>query len=317
LRVFFSLIVLKQKRILKISKTLVSHDDSTRRAILTGHASIIIDRTSKPTPNTRRAVARIRATHERKNTTTARKKQTRTKETKVTTFDRKKKKKVLREEVASSNESALAKVIANKKSVTSEEIVETIRNATFGELRMCFPLVFDGNVTSSNNKEWLKAVFTRKMVTDTAYEFVPRSKYSSTNRLKKRKEREEAMNSDINNATLKKNEYTTTSIPPPLPQDEDRIVVFRVEVGHQEQGEQHQRNDNARGYNVTGANTNDDYADEEAKQLSSFFTPTRRIPPFRRLRELDCKRMRKYKEMQKQINAKRRREKHTHACKER
>ena len=272
MRVFFSLIVLKQKRILKISKTLVSHDDSTRRAILTGHASIIIDRTSKPTPNTRRAVARIRATHERKNTTTARKKQTRTKETKVTTFDRKKKKKVLREEVASSNESALAKVIANKKSVTSEEIVETIRNATFGELRMCFPLVFDGNVTSSNNKEWLKAVFTRKMVTDTAYEFVPRSKYSSTNRLKKRKEREEAMNSDINNATLKKNEYTTTSIPPPLPQDEDRIVVFRVEVGHQEQGEQHQRNDNARGYNVTGANTNDDDADEEAKQLSSFFT---------------------------------------------
>tara|TARA_B100000519_G_scaffold197558_1_gene205565 strand:- start:2401 stop:2688 length:288 start_codon:yes stop_codon:yes gene_type:complete len=80
------------------------------------------------------------------------------------------------------------------------------------------------------------------------------------------------MNSDINNATLKKNECTTTSIPPPLPQDEDRIVVFRVEVGHQEQGEQHQRNDNARGYNVTGANTNDDYADEEAKQLSSFFT---------------------------------------------
>ena len=234
---------------------------------------IIIDRTSKPTPNTRRAVARIRATHERKNTTTTtRKKQTRAKkETKGTTFDRKKKKKVLREEVASSNESALAKVIANKKSVTSEEIVETIRNATFGELRMCFPLVFDGNVTSSNNKEWLQAVFTRKMVTDTAYEFVPRSKYSSTNRLKKRKEREEAMNSDINNATLKKNEYTTTSIPP-LPQDEDRIVVFTVEVGHQEQGEQHQRNDNARGYNVTGANTNDDDADEEAKQLSSFFT---------------------------------------------
>ena len=109
---------------------------------------------------------------------------------------------------------------------------------------MCFPLVFDGNVTSSNNKEWLQAVFTRKMVTDTAYEFVPRSKYSSTNRLKKRKEREEAMNSDINNATLKKNEYTTTSIPP-LPQDEDQIVVFTVEVGHQEQGEQHQRNDNA------------------------------------------------------------------------
>ena len=136
---------------------------------------------------------------------------------------------------------------------------------------MCFPLVFDGNVTSSNNKEWLQAVFTRKMVTDTAYEFVPRSKYSSTNRLKKRKEREEAMNSDINNATLKKNEYTTTSIPP-LPQDEDRIVVFTVEVGHQEQGEQHQRNDNARGYNVTGANTNDDDADEEAQQLSSFFT---------------------------------------------
>ena len=284
MRVFFSLIVLKQKRILKISKTLVSHDDSTRRAILTGHASIIIDRTSKPTPNTRRAVARIRATHERKNTTTARKKQTRTKETKVTTFDRKKKKKVLREEVASSNESALAKVIANKKSVTSEENVETIRNATFGELRMCFPLVFDGNVTSSNNKEWLKAVFTRKMVTDTAYEFVPRSKYSSTNRLKKRKEREEAMNSDINNATLKKNEYTTTSIPPlPPGEDEDRNeeryedmkkVVFTVEVGHQEQGEQHQRNDNVCGYNVTGANTNDDYADEEAKQLSSFFTNT-------------------------------------------
>ncbi len=189
---------------------------------------------------------------------------------------------------------------------------------------MCFPLVFDGNVTSSNNKEWLKAVFTRKMVTDTAYEFVPRSKYSSTNRLKKRKEREEAMNSDINNATLKKNEYTTTSIPPlPPGEDEDRNeeryedmkkVVFTVEVGHQEQGEQHQRNDNARGYNVTGANTNDDYADEEAKQLSSFFT---NAYPFRRLWELDCKRMRKYKEMQKQTNAKRRRETHTHACKER
>ena len=69
--------------------------------------------------------------------------------------------------------SALAgEVIANKEdSPSNEVIVETIESATFGELRTCFPLVFDGKLTSSNNKEWLKAVFKRKMVTDKTYEF--------------------------------------------------------------------------------------------------------------------------------------------------
>ncbi|CAL6414512.1 unnamed protein product [Bathycoccus prasinos] len=62
-----------------------------------------------------------------------------------------------------SNESALAKVIANRYSASNEVIVETIESATFGELRMCFPLVFDGKLTSSNNKEWLKAVFKKEM----------------------------------------------------------------------------------------------------------------------------------------------------------
>jgi hypothetical protein len=62
-----------------------------------------------------------------------------------------------------SDESALAKVIANRDSASNEVIVETIESATFGELRTCFPLVFDGKLTSSNNKEWLKAVFKKEM----------------------------------------------------------------------------------------------------------------------------------------------------------
>ena len=58
---------------------------------------------------------------------------------------------------------ALAKVIANRDSASNEVIVEIIESATFGELRTCFPLVFDGKLTSSNNKEWLKAVFKKEM----------------------------------------------------------------------------------------------------------------------------------------------------------
>ncbi len=85
---------------------------------------------------------------------------------------------------------ALAKVIANRDSASNEVIVEIIESATFGELRTCFPLVFDGKLTSSNNKEWLKAVFKRKMVTDKTYEFVPRTRYSSKNRLNKKKKTE-------------------------------------------------------------------------------------------------------------------------------
>jgi len=103
-----------------------------------------------------------------------------------------------------SDESALAKVIANRDSASNEVIVETIESATFGELRTCFPLVFDGKLTSANNKEWLKAMFTRKMVTDKTYEFVPRTS-SSKNRLKAKT----AKTAKTNNTNKKKSDEST------------------------------------------------------------------------------------------------------------
>ena len=143
------------------------------------------NRTSDPTPNTRRAVAKIHALQKAKGKEEKKTKMKTTSTTAATTTNTKntnKKKK---------DESALAKVIANKEdSPSNEVIVETIESATFGELRTCFPLVFDGKLTSSNNKEWLKAVFKRKMVTDKTYEFVPRTRYSSKNRLNKKKKTE-------------------------------------------------------------------------------------------------------------------------------
>ena len=143
------------------------------------------NRISDPTPNTRRAVAKIHALQKAKGKEEKKTKMKTTSTTAATTTNTKntnKKKK---------DESALAKVIANKEdSPSNEVIVETIESATFGELRTCFPLVFDGKLTSSNNKEWLKAVFKRKMVTDKTYEFVPRTRYSSKNRLNKKKKTE-------------------------------------------------------------------------------------------------------------------------------
>ena len=132
----------------------------------------IKNRTSDPTPNTRRAVAKIHALQKAKGKEEKKTKMKTTSTTAATTTNTK-------------------NINKNKEdSPSNEVIVETIESATFGELRTCFPLVFDGKLTSSNNKKWLKAVFKRKMVTDKTYEFVPRTRYSSKNRLNKKKKTE-------------------------------------------------------------------------------------------------------------------------------
>ena len=130
-----------------------------------------------------------------------------------------------------SDESALAKVIANRDSASNEVIVETIESATFGELRTCFPLVFDGKVTNANNKEWLKAMFTRKMVTDKTYEFVPRTRYPSKNRLK-------AKTAKTNNTNKKKSDESAlakvissiSTIPSAIHSYFDRYSRFPISV---------------------------------------------------------------------------------------
>ena len=194
------------------------------------------------------------------------------------------------------DESALAKVIANKEdSPSNEVIVETIESATFGELRTCFPLVFDGKLTSSNNKEWLKAVFKRKMVTDKTYEFVPRTRYSSKNRLSKKKiqkttkeiEKEEVTITKSENVPLKESVIGTTIPPSPSTKmieeegdDEEpnvkKEVVFSVEVAPRE--EQDEENGRVHETIVTNAKINvsevEPKDEDDARKLSSIFTNT-------------------------------------------
>jgi hypothetical protein len=165
-------------------------------------------------------------------------------------------------------------------------IVETIESATFGELRTCFPLVFDGKLTSSNNKEWLKAVFKRKMVTDKTYEFVPRTRYSSKNRLNKKKKTEGEGEEQEQEATNASTENTFSRYPKECAQktpltpleDENREeeelkkeVVFSIEVARLE--EQPRGNENVNETIATDANTtaNDKH---KMRELSSFFTKT-------------------------------------------
>lgn len=233
------------------------------------------NRTSDPTPNTRRAVAKIHALQKAKGKEEKKKKMKTTSTTAATTTNTKntnKKKK---------DESALAKVIANKEDFPSNEvIVETIESATFGELRTCFPLVFDGKLTSSNNKEWLKAVFKRKMVTDKTYEFVPRTRYSSKNRLNKKKKTEgegeeqeqEATNASTENTFLKQ-KTPLTSLEDENREEEDlkKEVVFSIEVARLE--EQPRGNENVNETIATDANAtaNDEH---KMRELSSFFTKT-------------------------------------------
>ena len=235
------------------------------------------NRTSDPTPNTRRAVAKIHALQKAKGkeekTTKLKTTSTTAATTKNTKNTNKKKK----------DESALAKVIANKEdSFSNEVIVETIESATFGELRTCFPLVFDGKLTSSNNKEWLKAVFKRKMVTDKTYEFVPRTRYSSKNRLNKKKKTEgeveeqeqEATNASTENTFLKCAQKTPlTPLEDENREEEDlkKEVVFSIEVARLE--EQPRGNENVNETIATDANTtaNDEH---KMRELSSFFTKT-------------------------------------------
>lgn len=239
------------------------------------------NRTSDPTPNTRRAVAKIRALQKAKGKEEKKTKMKTTSTTAATTTNTKntnKKKK---------DESALAKVIANKEdSPSNEVIVETIESATFGELRTCFPLVFDGKLTSSNNKEWLKAVFKRKMVTDKTYEFVPRTRYSSKNRLNKKKKTEGEGEEQEQEATNASTENTFSRYPKECAQktpltpleDENREeeelkkeVVFSIEVARLE--EQPRGNENVNETIATDANTtaNDKH---KMRELSSFFTKT-------------------------------------------
>jgi hypothetical protein len=236
------------------------------------------NRTSDPTPNTRRAVAKIHALQKAKGKEEKKTKMKTTSTTAATTTNTKntnKKKK---------DESALAKVIANKEdSFSNEVIVETIESATFGELRTCFPLVFDGKLTSSNNKEWLKAVFKRKMVTDKTYEFVPRTRYSSKNRLNKKKKTEgegeeqeqEATNASTENTFFKESAQKTplTPLEDEKREEEDlkKEVVFSIEVTRLE--EQPRGNENVNETIATDANTtaNDEH---KMRELSSFFTKT-------------------------------------------
>jgi len=239
------------------------------------------NRTSDPTPNTRRAVAKIHALQKAKGKEEKKTKMKTTSTTAATTTNTKntnKKKK---------DESALAKVIANKEdSPSNEVIVETIESATFGELRTCFPLVFDGKLTSSNNKEWLKAVFKRKMVTDKTYEFVPRTRYSSKNRLNKKKKTEGEGEEQEQEATNASTENTFSRYPKECAQktpltpleDENREeeelkkeVVFSIEVARLE--EQPRGNENVNETIATDANTtaNDKH---KMRELSSFFTKT-------------------------------------------
>ena len=109
---------MKQKRILKISSSLTRHSLRAARPHGTCFDHHLQDIEADAEHATR---DREDSRDTRKEEYHRQEKQTRTKETKVTTFDRKKKK-VLPRRVASSSESALAKVIANKKSVTSEKL---------------------------------------------------------------------------------------------------------------------------------------------------------------------------------------------------
>ena len=238
------------------------------------------NRTSDPTPNTRRAVAKIHALQKAKGKEEKKIKMKTTSTTAATTNTKNTNKK-------KKDESALAKVIANKEdSPSNEVIVETIESATFGELRTCFPLVFDGKLTSSNNKEWLKAVFKRKMVTDKTYEFVPRTRYSSKNRLNKKKKTEGEGEEQEQEATNASTENTFSRYPKECAQktpltpleDENREeedlkkeVVFSIEVARLE--EQPRGNENENETIATDATTT---ANDEHKmsELSSFFIKT-------------------------------------------
>ena len=234
------------------------------------------NRTSDPTPNTRRAVAKIHALQKAKGKEEKKIKMKTTSTTAATTNTKNTNKK-------KKDESALAKVIANKEdSPSNEVIVETIESATFGELRTCFPLVFDGKLTSSNNKEWLKAVFKRKMVTDKTYEFVPRTRYSSKNRLNKKKKTEgegEKQEQEATNASTENTLQECAQKTPLTPLEEEnreeedlkKEVVFSIEVARLE--EQPRGNENVNESIATDANTtaNDE---QKMRELSSFFTKT-------------------------------------------
>ena len=234
------------------------------------------NRTSDPTPNTRRAVAKIHALQKAKGKEEKKIKMKTTSTTAATTNTKNTNKK-------KKDESALAKVIANKEdSPSNEVIVETIESATFGELRTCFPLVFDGKLTSSNNKEWLKAVFKRKMVTDKTYEFVPRTRYSSKNRLNKKKKtegEEQEQEQEATNASTENTLQECAQKTPLTPLEEEnreeedlkKEVVFSIEVARLE--EQPRGNENVNETIATDANTtaNDE---QKMRELSSFFTKT-------------------------------------------
>jgi len=188
--------------------------------------------------------------------------------------------------------SALAEVIGKKDSAANEAIVEAIEEATFGELRACFPLVFDGRLSSSNNKEWLKAIMKRKLVTDKTYKFVPRTRYSSKNRLSKKKttkeiEKEEVTITKSENVPLKESGIGTTIPPSPSTKmieeegdDEEpnvkKEVVFSVEVARRE--EQDEENGRVHEAIVTNAKTNvsevEPKDEDVVRKVSSIFTNT-------------------------------------------
>ena len=247
--------------------------------------SLFVDRTSDPTPNTRKEVAKIHVLRKAKTDGKERVNGASGNAAFIRANTNKKKR----------EKSALAEVIGKKDSAANEAIVEAIEEATFGELRACFPLVFDGRLSSSNNKEWLKAIMKRKLVTDKTYKFVPRTRYSSKNRLSKKKiqkttkeiEQEEVTITKSENIPLKESGNGTTIPPSPsakIIEEEDddeelnakKEVVFSVEVARRE--EQDEENGRVHEAIVTNAKTNVSEVepkDEDAvRKLSSIFTNT-------------------------------------------
>ena len=257
----------------------------TKNFPLSHSLSFFVDRTSDPTPNTRKEVAKIHVLHKAKTDGKERVNGA----SGNTAFIRANTNKKKREK------SALAEVIGKKDSAANEAIVEAIEEATFGELRACFPLVFDGRLSSSNNKEWLKAIMKRKLVTDKTYKFVPRTRYSSKNRLSKTKiqkttkeiEKEEVTITKSENVPLKESGIGTTIPPSPSTKmieeegdDEEpnvkKEVVFSVEVAPRE--EQDEENGRVHETIVTNAKINvsevEPKDEDDARKLSSIFTNT-------------------------------------------
>ena len=247
--------------------------------------SFFVDRTSDPTPNTRKEVAKIHVLHKAKTDGKERVNGA----SGNTAFIRANTNKKKREK------SALAEVIGKKDSTANEAIVEAIEEATFGELRACFPLVFDGRLTSSNNKEWLKAIMKRKLVTDKTYKFVPRTRYSSKNRLSTKKiqkttkeiGKEEVTITKSENVPLKESGNGTTIPPSPSAKkieeegDDEELnvkkeVVFSVEVARRE--EQDEENGRVHDAIVTNAKINvsevEPKDEDDVRKLSSIFTNT-------------------------------------------